>query len=94
MTSYRNDPDGEANQAATMQHKREVFALHAQTKSLPMYSEKVDNHIYGIYRGCETNEEWAKLAIAALDQAGLSIDAQNRLEKEINSIMEREKLLS
>ena len=34
------------------------------------YSERVDPHIYGPEKGCETPEDWLELAIAALDQGG------------------------
>lgn len=41
---------------------------------VPQYGKKVDEHIYiGPGKGCDTSREWIDLALAALDQAGVSI---------------------
>lgn len=44
------------------------------------YSEKVDRHIYDVGGGCETQEDWIQLALAALDQAGIEVQPLQCIE--------------
>jgi len=42
------------------------------------YSAAVDPHIYGPGT-CQTQKDWIELALAALDQAGLSVEHVKRI---------------
>lgn len=43
------------------------------------YSPAVDPHIYRV-EGCKTQKDWIALAVAAMDQAGLDVETQNKIE--------------
>lgn len=50
------------------------------------YTKEVDAHIY-LPQGCmcETQEDWVQLAVAALDQSGMSVENQKEVETFIRS---------
>lgn len=54
----------------------------------PQYSAKVDHHIYlhPFEGGCSTPDEWVELALAALDQAGLTVDQQEQVQKLVDGM--------
>lgn len=57
------------------------------------YSPKVDRHIYGISGGCESVDDWIGLAVAALDQGGMSLAGQKSARYKIELIAEAERLM-
>lgn len=63
---------------------------------MSQYSKAVDAHIYAFQcapdpqPGCKTPEDWIELAIAALDQAGMSVKNQDCVEKLVRNLLDVE----
>ena len=59
------------------------------------YSPQVDAHVYGVKDedGCQTPNDWIQLAMAALDQAGLSKSRQETIKARIDELAKIEGIL-
>ena len=55
------------------------------------YGPKIDKHIYiSEGGGCETKRDWMQLALAALDQSGMSLEKQQQIADMICDVDESE----
>lgn len=60
--------------------------VHTQPMSNPIeYSERIDPVIYGDAARKLTPDEWLIVAMAAMDQAGLSPEVQDRIAEELGT---------